>query len=58
MLGLILRTEGPNLRLYDPEQERYLLTPAEEAEARRVAEAEVERLRVLLAQQNQATDDR
>lgn len=58
VLGLVLQTEGPNLRLYDPEQERYLPMPAEEAEARRAAEAEVERLRALLAQQDQATDDR
>ena len=58
VLELILRTEGSSLRLYDPEQKRYLLMPAEEAEARRAAEAEVERLRALLAQQDQTTDDR
>ncbi len=38
VLGLILRTDGYRLRLYDPLQEAYLLTPAEEAEARRQAE--------------------
>jgi len=80
VLRLTLRTDGRTLRLYDPEQECYLLTPHEEAEgrraeararrlakartaeaearaaeevqARRAAEAEIARLRVLMAQQN------
>lgn len=38
VLGLVLRTDGHTLRLFDPLQEAYLLTPAEEAEARRQAE--------------------
>lgn len=56
VLGLILRTSGSDLHLYDPEREAYLLTPAEEAEARRLAEsraaeaeAEIARLRAMLA---------
>jgi len=40
VLELTLRTEGQTLRLYDPEQALYLLTPAEEAEARHLAEAQ------------------
>ena len=43
VLGLTLRSDGSSLRLYDPEQERYLLTRSEEAEARRQAEAELAR---------------
>lgn len=38
VLGLLLRTDGETLRLYDPVQGRYLLNRAEEAEARRIAE--------------------
>lgn len=51
VLDLTLRTDGSTLRLYDPEQDRYLLSRAEEAEARRAAEAEVELLRAMLAKQ-------
>lgn len=58
VLGLTLRTDGSLLRLYDPEQERYLLTRAEETEVRRqaearaeAAEAELARLRARLEQQ-------
>jgi Uma2 family endonuclease len=58
VLGLTLRSDGSWLRLYDPEQERYLLTRSEETEARRqaearaeAAEAELARLRALLEQQ-------
>ena len=57
VLGLTLRSDGPDLRLYDPEQGRYLLNRAEEADARRLAEAraaaaeaEVARLRAMLDQ--------
>ena len=63
VLGLELHTEGSRLRLFDPKTGQYLRTPQEEAqarrlaeertayeaEARRVAEAEVERLRAELA---------
>ncbi len=59
VLGLTLRTDGPTLRLYDPEQDRYLFSRAEEAEARRLAEAraetaetEIARLRAMLARQD------
>lgn len=38
VLGLVLRTDGPTLRLYDPVQGAYLLTRGQEAEARRQAE--------------------
>ena len=63
-LGLELRTDGPRLRLFDPRAGEYLLEANEEAErrraaesraqyeadARRVAETEVARLRAELAQ--------
>ncbi len=52
VLGLTLRSDGSSLRLYDSEQERYLLTRSEEAEARRQAEAELARLRAMLEQQD------
>jgi Uma2 family endonuclease len=52
VLGLHLQTKENALRLYDPHTEQFLLTPSEEAKARRVAEAEIARLRVLLDQQN------
>jgi len=42
VLELTLRTAGQTLRLYDPEQDRYLLTRAEEAEARRRAERQAQ----------------
>ena len=45
VLGLELRVRDDDLRLYDPEREEWLLTPQEEADARREAEAEVVRLR-------------
>ncbi len=38
VLDLTIRTDGPTLRLYDPAPGRYLLSRAEEAEARRLAE--------------------
>jgi Uma2 family endonuclease len=38
-LGLTLQTYGRDLRLYDEARDQYLYTPAEEAEARRTAEA-------------------
>ncbi len=41
VLGLTLQTNGSFLRLYDPQQERFLLSRAEEAEARRQAEAQL-----------------
>lgn len=56
ILGLEFRLEGNLLRLYDPKTGEKLLTPLEaqekarrEAERRRQAEAEVERLRAELA---------
>lgn len=49
LLKLELRAEGARLRFFDSEAGRYLLSPAEEAAARRAAEAEVERLRAELA---------
>jgi Uma2 family endonuclease len=45
VLGLPLEQSGLQLRLYDPATGKWLLTPAEEREARQQAEAEVERLR-------------
>lgn len=45
ILNLELRAEGSRLRLFDPEIGRYLLSPAE---ARREAEAEIERLKAEL----------
>ena len=44
-LGLELVDTGDTLRLFDTKTERFLPTPAEEAEARRQAEAELARLR-------------
>jgi Uma2 family endonuclease len=44
-LGLDLVIDGSALRLFNPLTGKFLLTPDEEAEARRRAEAEVERLR-------------
>ena len=49
VLGLELRVEGEMLRLVDPATGEKLLTPLEAQEARRQAEAEVERLRAELA---------
>ncbi len=49
VLGLELQLEGKMLRLVDPETGEKLLTPLEAQEARRRAEAEVERLRAELA---------
>jgi Uma2 family endonuclease len=49
VLGLELRVEGKTLRLIDPATRKKLLTPLEAQEARRRAEAEVERLRAELA---------
>ncbi len=49
VLGLELRVEGDFLRLVDPATGEKLLTPLEAQEARRRAEAEVERLRAELA---------
>lgn len=58
VLGLTVRTDGPTLRLYDPEQDRYLFSRPEEAQARRLAEArattaetEIARLQAILARQ-------
>ena len=48
VLGLELRVEGEMLRLVDPATGEKLLTPLEAQEARRQAEAEVERLRAEL----------
>ncbi|MDY6875853.1 MAG: Uma2 family endonuclease [Chloroflexota bacterium] len=48
-LDLELRVEGDMLRLVDPATGEKLLTPLEAQEARRQAEAEVERLRAELA---------
>ena len=48
VLGLQLRVEGEMLRLVDPTTGEKLLTPLEAQEARRQAEAEVERLRAEL----------
>jgi Uma2 family endonuclease len=42
VLQMEWRLEGDRLRLYDPETETYLLSPAEQAEARRAAEARAE----------------
>jgi Uma2 family endonuclease len=56
MLGLLLRSEGPQLRLYDPAAAAYLRTPAEAEEALRAAEEEIARLRALLDEQT-AKDD-
>ncbi len=66
VLDLTIRINGPTLRLYDPVQEQYLLSHAEEADARRkeanarqaaekraeTAEAELARLRALLDRQD------
>ncbi len=59
VLDLTIRTNGPTLRLYDPTQERYLLSHAEQAAARRAAEkraeaaeAELDRLRAMLDRQD------
>jgi Uma2 family endonuclease len=66
LLGLILKSEGDILRLYDPKAEQLLLTPSEEAKGRRAAEkraaietkarqaaeAEIARLRTLLDEQS------
>jgi Uma2 family endonuclease len=49
ILGLELRVEDNLLRLYDPKTGEKLLTPLEAQEARRQAEAEIERLRTELA---------
>lgn len=49
-LNLRLETTPDGLRLWDPAIETYLLTPAEEAEVRRQAKAEITRLQALLAQ--------
>lgn len=49
VLGLLLRSDGARLRLYDPEAATYLRTPAEAA--LRDAEEEIARLRALLAEQ-------
>lgn len=49
VLGLELQVEGELLRLVDPETGEKLLTPLEVQEARRQAEAEVERLRAEVA---------
>ena len=51
VLGLLLETADHNLRLYDPDKEEYLRTPEETEAALRDAEAEIERLRTLLNQQ-------
>lgn len=56
VLRLELRAEGGRLRLFVPEAGGYLLSPAEEAAARRAAEAEVERLRAELARLRGETD--
>jgi Uma2 family endonuclease len=60
VLGLELVDTGETLRLYDPQADRFLPTPAEEAEAlrseveaRQQAEAEVARLRQQLEQLHQ-----
>jgi Uma2 family endonuclease len=50
VLRLTLRTDGTHLRLYDPETKDYLRTPAEAEAALRSAEAEIERLKMLLKQ--------
>ena len=60
VLGLELRVEGEMLRLVDPTTGEKLLTPLEAQEARRRAEAEVERLQAELARlrpQLQAADE-
>jgi len=49
VLGLELRVEGKMLRLVNPAAGEKLLTPLEAQEARRQAEAEVERLQAELA---------
>jgi Uma2 family endonuclease len=51
VLALLLETDHHNLRLYDPDKEEYLRTPEETEAALRNAEAEIERLRSLLNQQ-------
>lgn len=51
VLGLRLQTAGSFLRLYDPQQERFLLSRAEEAEARRQAEAGQRQAEAQLAQE-------
>ncbi len=55
VLNLELHTDGSHLRLFDPATKQYLLSPAEQAQARRTAEAravraeaEVERLKAEL----------
>jgi Uma2 family endonuclease len=48
VLGLELGIKEGRLRLYDPQTGQWLLTPAEQAAARRQAEAELARLRAKL----------
>lgn len=48
ILNLELRAVGGHLQLFDSQAGRYLFSPAEEAKARREAEAEVERLKAEL----------
>ena len=69
VLGLALHGRGEQLRLYDPERQRWLPTPQEETAARRAAEeqallaeeralaaeAEVARLRALLSERGQSS---
>ncbi len=61
-LGLALHARGEQLRLYDPERQRWLPMPQEETVARQVAEerallaeAEVARLRALLGERGQSS---
>lgn len=55
VLGLELRLEEGRLRVVQPTTGERLLTPAEAQEARRAAEAELERLRVELARRQERT---
>ena len=58
VLGLELGVEEGRLRLHDPQTGQRLLTPAEQAEARREAEAELARLRAELEALRQKTRGR
>jgi Uma2 family endonuclease len=53
VLGLELVDTGKTLRLYDPQTDRFLPTPGEEAEALRAAEAEIASLRQQVEQLQQ-----
>jgi Uma2 family endonuclease len=56
VLGLDLRLRDDRLRLWDPAQEQWLRTPAEEAAARQAAEQQVQSLRAEIARLRAGTN--